>query len=62
MNNDTHMCLSRGTGASPLSAEEDDEGDTADHRDCTAQRCNGSQRQQVAHWSRLHFLSGDTQQ
>jgi len=40
----------------PLPAEENNESDTADHRHGAAQRCNGGQGQEVAHWARLHLL------
>lgn len=46
----------------PLPAEKNDDSDTADHRHETAQRCNGGQCHEVAHWARLQLLSQDTEQ
>ncbi len=46
----------------PLLAEKNDESDTADPWHSTAQRCNGGQGQEVAHWARLQLLSQDTEQ
>lgn len=42
----------------PLPTETNDESDTAEDRQSTAQRCNGGQCQKVADWPRLQLLSG----
>lgn len=44
----------------PFPAEVNDENDTADHRHGATQRCNGSQCQEVAHWSRVKLLWKDS--